>query len=59
MQEEGNINETAAPPEEISRRIKHLDPDTVDNILTQAAQILDIANSIGSRSFSALRCSHG
>ncbi|CAP94807.1 hypothetical protein E8E15_004732 [Penicillium rubens] len=34
-----HINETAAPPEEISRRIKHLDPDTVDNILTQAAQI--------------------
>ncbi|CAG8075980.1 unnamed protein product [Penicillium nalgiovense] len=35
-----HINETPPPPpEEISRRIKHLDPDTVDNILTQAAQI--------------------
>ena len=34
-----HIHETVPPPEEIYSRIKHLDPDTVDNILTQPAQI--------------------
>lgn len=34
-----HINETAPPPEEISRRAKHLHTDTVHDMLTQAAQI--------------------
>ncbi|KAJ6137943.1 hypothetical protein N7471_004429 [Penicillium samsonianum] len=32
-----HINTTAPPPEEISQRIQQLHPQTVTNILTQAA----------------------